>query len=167
MPTRKEKEILRKVPKEIQRVIDKSRALRKEVAAIGRQSIKEMFVGLFKEFPKVEAVRWTQYTPHFNDGEPCVFNVYEPDVRFTKGICLAKKHESNGQYPEEDNYTEGEEFYALWSFRKQQADVYEAVNTLYKTFQEIEDVLMTIFGDGVQVVVSKDGTVEAEDYDHD
>lgn len=27
--------------------------------------------------PRIEAVRWVQYTPYFNDGEPCVFSISE------------------------------------------------------------------------------------------
>jgi hypothetical protein len=33
------------------------------------------------DLPGVEAVRWQQYTPYFNDGEPCEFNVYDFLVR--------------------------------------------------------------------------------------
>lgn len=40
----------------------------------------EEFYGLMLEVladPDVKAIHWTQYTPYFNDGEPCVFNTGE------------------------------------------------------------------------------------------
>ena len=66
------------IPSPIQRVLDKTRELQKEIKEVGQGSIKEMFEAIFKQAPAVLAVKWTQYTPHFNDGEPCVFNVNEP-----------------------------------------------------------------------------------------
>jgi len=30
---------------------------------------------------EITGIAWTQYTPYFNDGEPCVFSVGEPDFR--------------------------------------------------------------------------------------
>ena len=34
------------------------------------------------EFPEVEAVRWTQYSPYFNDGDVCEFGVNDPHIKF-------------------------------------------------------------------------------------
>lgn len=31
----------------------------------------------FAEYPEVAEIRWDQYAPHFNDGEPCEFSVYD------------------------------------------------------------------------------------------
>lgn len=36
-------------------------------------------------YPEVEAVRWHQYTPGFNDGDPCVFSTGEFGVKLTGG----------------------------------------------------------------------------------
>lgn len=32
-------------------------------------------------FPEVEAVRWEQYTPYFNDGDACEFRIYDASVK--------------------------------------------------------------------------------------
>lgn len=42
--------------------------------------------------PGVEAVRWNQYTPYFNDGEVCVFHIYGALVR------IAGDGEQEGEY---------------------------------------------------------------------
>lgn len=34
-------------------------------------TVKNMFIELFNRFPQVYGVRWAQYTPEYNDGEPC------------------------------------------------------------------------------------------------
>src|SRR5689334_1109830 len=43
----------------------------------GQAALKAEFAGFFEKNPKVEAIRWTQYTPHFNDGDPCTFSLHE------------------------------------------------------------------------------------------
>jgi hypothetical protein len=34
--------------------------------------------------PGVKKLRWSQYTPYFNDGEPCEFSLNEPTVKLSK-----------------------------------------------------------------------------------
>lgn len=34
-------------------------------------------------FPEVEAVRWEQYTPYFNDGDVCTFSANDVSIKFT------------------------------------------------------------------------------------
>jgi hypothetical protein len=155
------------IPSPIQRVLDKTRELQKEIKEVGQGSIKEMFEAIFKQAPAVLAVKWTQYTPHFNDGEPCVFNVNEPEVQFAEGTFLAKAHEEGRSYPEQDEYADGEEFYDKWTFRVQQKTVADLINEVYTVFQEIDQVMQAVFGDGVQVTVTRDGDVEIDEYDHD
>lgn len=35
------------------------------------------------QFNEVRAVRWRQYTPYWNDGEPCLFHIYEIFLKFS------------------------------------------------------------------------------------
>lgn len=154
------------IPSPIQRVLDKTRELQQEIKEVGQGSIKEMFETVFERAPSVTAVQWTQCTPHFNDGEPCVFSVHEPEVQFVEGVFLSKKHE-HGSYPEEDEYADGEGYYGTWTFRVQQKAIADMVNEAYSLFQEIDQVMQDVFGDGVKVTVTRDGDIEIEEYDHD
>ena len=79
-----------KIPAPIQNVIEKTKALEEEIKTVGKDSMKELFVEFFKQFPDVKALRWTQYTPQFNDGEPCVFNVNDIEVQLNEGVLIAK-----------------------------------------------------------------------------
>jgi hypothetical protein len=55
------------------------------------------------DLPGVEAVKWQQYTPYFNDGEPCEFNVHEFRVR------IVGDDEDTGDY--EDGFREAFYYY--------------------------------------------------------
>jgi hypothetical protein len=39
--------------------------------------IEQSTQALFRVAPEIDYVFWQQYTPYFNDGEPCTFSVYE------------------------------------------------------------------------------------------
>jgi hypothetical protein len=41
-----------------------------------RAELTEAFKALFDN-PSIHGLRWTQYTPHFNDGDACIFSVNE------------------------------------------------------------------------------------------
>ena len=59
--------------------IETYRAQKEEINAklsgFGQDSLKPFFLQLFEAHPDAQVVRWYQYTPHFNDGDPCVFGV--------------------------------------------------------------------------------------------
>ena len=50
---------------------------RAKVREVGKAAVGALFKAFFAQYPEVTAVGWTQYTPHFNDGDPCVFRVHE------------------------------------------------------------------------------------------
>lgn len=50
-------------------------AYEEALATTAKDIIKEVLESWFEENPKAAAVRWQQYTPYFNDGDPCVFGL--------------------------------------------------------------------------------------------
>jgi len=40
------------------------------------ERVKEFFIN---HGHLIEAIVWNQYTPYWNDGSPCIFNVHDPD----------------------------------------------------------------------------------------
>lgn len=48
-------------------------------------------------YPEVTGIAWTQYTPYFNDGEPCVFRAGEPYFCF-EGVELSDEEEAYYDY---------------------------------------------------------------------
>ena len=47
---------------------------RKELTAQLKKDFPALLAPLFEKYPGVKNVRWTQYTPYFNDGDPCEFS---------------------------------------------------------------------------------------------
>lgn len=112
----------------------------------------------------VEAVRWEQYTPYFNDGDACVFSTYELGVKFAG-------EDTAGDY--EDGYldgwsigykdTKGEYPYRPDSVSNEQA---VAFNEAKPNLARYEDVLRENFGDPAQVTATTSG-FDVEFYEHD
>lgn len=50
-------------------------AYREKVASAGRESLAEVFAGYKQQKPELKSISWVQYTPYFNDGDPCEFRV--------------------------------------------------------------------------------------------
>ncbi|HWJ26014.1 MAG TPA: hypothetical protein VNS32_05695, partial [Flavisolibacter sp.] len=47
---------------------------RKELTEQLRKDFPALLAPLFEKYPGVKNVRWTQYTPYFNDGDACEFS---------------------------------------------------------------------------------------------
>jgi len=53
------------------------RKIKDEMAVESRSVLNESFQEFFTANPEFKSVFWTQYTPHFNDGDECFFSVNE------------------------------------------------------------------------------------------
>lgn len=131
----------------------KTDALRKEAA----EMVKPLLMEFIKANPQVTAIKWTQYTPYFNDGDACVFRVQDPEFFF------------DGMDHDED------EGHGAWWLGREGCDVLPekasqetrtACIALAKALGEINEALEELFGDHVQVIVTKDG-VSVDEYEHD
>jgi hypothetical protein len=97
------------------------------------------------------AVRWTQYTPYFNDGDACVFRVNDPSVLPTGA----------GDSDDDDSWIDA------WSL-----DDNSPLKTALKAFESVldgghHDVLLgKQFGDHAQVTATKEKFI-VDFYDHD
>lgn len=117
----------------------------------------------------IEAIRWTQYTPHFMDGEPCYFRVNELQFKFTSDIVPSPSDNESDQY------------YASWQIRKLFRDIKDIVN--HERIDELEAMTLAIneiqhnlwnlapslkecFGDHAMIVLTKSG-LDITRYNHD
>ena len=124
-------------------------AMREELAAKFKGEFTTIFAEIFKAYPNVEKVAWTQYTPYFNDGDPCVFGV--------NGLHI--KDETVDADDEDDIY----EWVELWGDK---ANTYPLLKQFEGVLSRSEDTLLSMFGDHVRVVVTREG-MDVEDYEHD
>jgi len=124
----------------------------------------------------VKAISWRQYTPYFNDGEPCEFGF--SDISFTSNPVVAKAWLQEEYGDEDDRYDpEGNiieeivptDFYSYeepWSERYPHPDGFKKGDVEFPDFSQFERVLCEKFGDHTTVVVSPNYVVQYE-YHHD
>lgn len=153
------------IPKPIKRVIEKTQELDKEVKKVGKKSIKDLFKAIFKKYPEVTALQWTQFTPHFNDGDACVFTVHEIRAQFKEGVVISKG-DPESEHSKEDTISDGEDSVYTYEFSDTHPEIAAAIDEIYEVFQSVEGTLRAVFGDGVEVTVTPK-EVEVEEYDHD
>lgn len=125
----------------------------------GRAMLVNEFQAFFKASPEIKAIRWTQYTPYFNDGDVCEFSRH--DFEFAGEIKDDLK-ENAASYDSRDSDLQ---FFSIWDL-KDNSRLKRAMLQLSKTFNNTEDVFEAAFGDGVKVVCSPNG-FDVEEVDHD
>ena len=156
--------------------------LRKELKASEKNIAKDIMAELktiMTENPQIQAFRWIQYTPHFNDGDSCTFGIYGSSIKLDETICPPKEGtdgeiDYGGDMSDGflDDYQLNKDFWAgkadILNFKqiKQLEKTVKNVNKLFDHLSGMLDELEQTFGDGVQVTVTAKG-VEVEDYDHD
>lgn len=151
--------------------------LRAQLQAAEKSAAKEIMKELkdfVKNNPLIEGFKWNQYTPHFNDGEPCVFGVNGPYIKFDESIHKVDPDDDYmsgyidaGDYGNLDDkfFESKEDILNTEEINELKKSAYNAVE-LFGHLSSMETELQTMFGDGVEVIVTKDG-VEVQDYDHD
>jgi hypothetical protein len=143
-------------------LIEMKSALDKKLADEAEKTVSEEFAVLLQAHPRLQAVRWTQFTPHFNDGEPCEFGMNGVDVA-VQGF--------QGSGSEEDDDVPGRFWIDDYTDRKTIDDdevwaSISAARALFKRLESIEEVCEAAFGDHAQITVTRD-SIEVIEYEHD
>ncbi len=134
--------------------------IKKQFNALAKTTMKDVFKDVFVKHPDLLSFKWVQYTPYFNDGEPCVFGTCDITVMLKSAITEDKS---------EDDLDWEEDGIDVWCFDKlEDKSLVEDLNAINKFINDgdNEDFLAATFGDGVQVIVTANG-IETEEYDHD
>jgi len=124
-----------------------------------RVEMNKVFAAFFEEFPKVKTIHWTQYTPHFNDGEECVFSMNDMWFTTTSHTELNEREVAWG---------EGDEgLINDWGVTVEDEALSIAMDTMQRIMASMpEEVLRAAYGEGVWVRVHKDGA-DVEEFEHD
>jgi hypothetical protein len=132
-------------------------AKRKELTEQLKKDFPALLAPLFEKYPGVKNVRWTQYTPYFNDGDPCEFSTN------------AGYAELNYDGDEDDDNEDDEESEESETAKAELVEVpEEAEGEFQEVLSSINDSFYKdLFGDHVEVTVNRDGTIDVEEYDHD
>lgn len=166
------------IDKDLKARLAKIDDIREELKKAEKSATKDI-MNLLKELmvnnPLIAGVRWTQYTPHFNDGEPCEFGVNDPEFKFNLGAPTKMEDEDeddNGNEGWYDDYSIDDEFFEkradILNFEKikEVKKGLKDIETVFGKLRDMESQLETMFGDHMQITVTADG-VETEEYDHD
>lgn len=145
-------EIVEKIKQAIKEFDEK----RQELTAQLKKDFPALLAPLFEKYPGVKNVRWTQYTPYFNDGDACEFssNAGYADLNY------------DGYEDQDEDEDESEETV------KVEAEPIAAPEEAEDEFQEVlasidDSFYKDLFGDHVEVTVLRDGTINVEEYEHD
>jgi hypothetical protein len=103
---------------------------------------------LFDQNPTLIDFGWRQYTPVFNDGEPCIFRCYK-DCPFVNGV---------GEYDED--FDEGATYPNLADGELEELS--EKVGELLDNYTK--DDMLSLFGNCVSVRVNRKGLEITEYY---
>lgn len=138
---------------------------------------KEITKEVFEKNPVITAIIWTQFTPYFNDGDPCSFSVHEPyftnaNDEQMEDICSWGEYEGEDQavFSESSWILGGTSDYAVE--RRKTMDLQGCDVKSLLAFDkmllssEMKDVMLAMFGDHVRVMATRDG-FDVEDHDHD
>ena len=128
------------------------RAYEETLKKEGKRILGEAFKKFFSELPIVTAIEWTQYTPYFNDGDPCVFSVGEFRYRF---------QDSKG---DEGDYEDG--FLSTWSTDLKSKGIQTEIQNFEKQFAGHDDLFLVLFGDHAKVTATSTG-FEIDEYSHE
>lgn len=133
--------------------------LNSEIANKAQKAILEEVRKIFEKHPKLENFSWQQYTPYFNDGEACNFNVYY-DYPIINGVN------------EDDAFDwDSQKKCLVWNdtLSGMSGDEFMAIASDIKAFlSAIDDsILLAAFGDHRQIKFLRDGSFESEEYDHE
>jgi len=149
----------------MKKIIDLRRQLDEQIRKSGGEVFVEHFKPFFDKYPEVDGITWTQYTPYFNDGEPCVFDVHETVIVSEQIAC--------GNHPEiseEDFYKDDyqHEYAVSIRYKATSKAMEDMDNDLHKFTNGIpSDIYLSVFGDHVKVFISRHGGVIVDEHEHD
>lgn len=165
----------------IETFLQKKAELNELLSKEGKNALVESFQAVFAAVPELETIEWTQYTPHFNDGEPCEFGVHEFNATFNvpvndevyKGYKVPGDYKSGVIYVTEARQP-GEVFeeigYGGYGRERPEDPILTRTREAMKPLQDLknscEEVFRAAFGDGYKVHATRNG-FDTEYYDHD
>jgi hypothetical protein len=143
-------------------IADEIAASKKKLAEFakseGRSAIGAAFAACFAPPTNLKRISWRQYTPHFNDGDACVFSVHGVEM-ITEIDGVEEEHDDVEWALDSRDEKWGAELVA--QIGDKSADAFLA------SWKKLgPEILEAVFGDHVTVTVTKD-EVTVEECDHD
>lgn len=129
---------------------------------------------LIKETPEILAVRWSQYTPGFNDGEPCEFSINDLQLKFNpKAVPVPDDREKDEDEDGQDGFIEISDVDTFLAAQEDVMNFQEVAaiekkvklfGQIHQTLSEAGNALEEAFGNNIMITVTAKG-IETDDYD--
>lgn len=160
----------------LQELKTKVEELNKQLKETYADGLREYAQEIFDKYPKLHSFAWTQYTPYFNDGEPCEFGIHAdyPKVSFKgeNGVTSLEELEYgvvrrdwNNELRRSENERIDDEFKEFITLEEVEPLANDLKNFTDSALYPFEAQVQALLGEG-EVVITRDG-IEVEDYDHD
>ena len=149
-----------------QEIIDLREQLDAKLKTFGKETFAESLAPFFAANPHIEGVTWQQYTPYFNDGDTCEFNVYKPALILNEQVARILNPE--GKFNKKYDYSDYDNprRFESWNLRATAYNLEKiGFNAVWDKIPQ--EVFASVFGDHVEVCIMRDGTVTVEEYQHD
>lgn len=131
------------------------KALDEQIKETGKAAFNDMCKSVFSENPALKSFTWTQYTPYFNDGDPCRFRANTDYITVVWG-----DEELDEVTPR--SFTRSNATGALAD-----AVFKDVFGKIYELLKSMDNALLeAMFGDHCRVTAKPDG-VQVDSYDHD
>jgi len=129
---------------------DEHEALKKRMKADAKKGLKEAAKEFFEKFPEVQFFGWHQYTPGFNDGDPCYNSISE------YGFIAVDAKDEDGElitWDMDDFNSSGDAPEGHLTYEQMVGTpLGDAWDTLFGHIYSLEDVWEDVFGTNVKVV---------------
>lgn len=139
---------------------DKKKAMVEEL----RKQFPGLLKPLFDESKKINSISWNQYTPYYADGNTPEFGVNHYLI-----INDTINEDEDAGFLSKELYTYDDQGEGV-SVPNPDYDLRESiiVKSLSETIFSIPDeFLRDLFGDHVEIIVYKDGSIKVNEYEHD
>jgi hypothetical protein len=154
--TRQASERMLAKKREIEARLDEAR---REFAEIGARVLVEHFAELFVRHPDARGFRWSQYTPFFNDGDPCTFS---SDHEYGEILLIDPAADPD----DEPEFVTIEDAGWIECDTPEHRRLNEINDEFRRHFPDLrDDDMESLFGDHVRVTIYPD-RVATEEYDH-
>jgi hypothetical protein len=154
----------------IEALIAKKKAVDEELKKLGQDAFKDWFKEIFRDYPSIKAIIWTQYTPYFNDGDPCTFSVHDPEFLIESDGSEDNYSEYFYDYDEDEDWgygipTKGGMWVNSWS-RSAPLTVKKLAETWGGYMRDAEEAFLYAFGDHAKIIVTPENVV-IEEQEHE
>lgn len=150
-----------------------------DIKKAGNKGFIQLVQPIFAEFPGLQWFSWTQYTPYFNDGDPCVFRNGSDYVRASyaepnagtlgaSGSDVAASSVSSDAVGETDDEDEDSDLDEVWTGADSELPWAVRIGEVLGALGD--EGLLALFGDHVRVRAQRSGdtvTVSVDEYSHD